>query len=462
MTVVRSIRIRKGLDLPIAGEPEQRIEQAVEPRCIALLAVDYIGLRPTMFVRVGDPVRRGQVLFEDKKNPGVRYTSPGAGTVVAINRGERRALHSVVIELNERERGRHLASEDAVKFQSYAAKDLPAVGRDDIRALLLESGQWTALRTRPFSKVPKPDTVPHSIFVTAMDTNPLAPSVDVVMKGYEEDFERGVEAVAKLTDGPTYLCKGPRSSIPANFRPGTEVVEFDGPHPTGTVGVHIHFLDPVHREKTVWHLNYQEVIAIGRLLSTGQLSVERTISLAGPQVLRPRLLQTRLGASTDDLVAGELRGGENRVISGSVLSGRSASGEIHGFLGRYHHQISAVREGRERVFLGWLLPGKDKFSTINLFASRLYNARKFAFTTSLNGGVRPIMPIGMYERVMPMDILPTHLLRALCVGNLEGAEQLGALDLDEEDLALCTFVSPSKIDYGPILRSNLEQIEREG
>lgn len=454
--------IKKGLRLPISGEPEQRIEAASPSRRVALLGEDYIGLKPTMFVQAGDPVKRGQALFEDKKTPGVVYTAPAAGTVAAIHRGAKRAFQSLVIEVSEAERNGTLGDADFAAFEAYTGNDPAGLSRDQIRALLVESGLWTALRTRPFSKVPSPETIPHSIFVCAMDTNPLAASVDVVIKGRERDFEKGLICVAKLTEGKTFLCKARGSAVPANPNTGIQIEEFDGPHPAGTVGLHIHLLDPVHREKSVWHIGYQDVIAIGRLFSTGKLDVDRVISLAGPSVQRPRLLRTRLGASTDELVAGELKPGEPRVISGSVLSGRAAYGEVFGYLGRYHHQVTALPEGRQREFLGWLAPGTNKFSVVNVFASRLMGNKTYNFTTNLNGSPRAMVPIGTYEQVMPMDILPTFLLRALIVGDVELAEQLGVLELDEEDLALCTFVCPGKYDYAEYLRSMLNTIDKEG
>jgi len=454
--------IRKGLDLPIAGAPVQEIEAAREPKTVAVLGDDYIGMKPTMVVQIGDAVKRGQILFEDKKTRGVRFTAPAAGTVTAVNRGAKRAFQSLVIELDDAERNGAIADVDMVSFASYTGNDPAGLSRDQITALLVESGLWTAFRTRPFSKVPEPGIEPHSIFVTAIDTNPLAPSVEKIVAGREEDFQRGLICVAKLTEGKTYLCKGKSAAVPANPNTGIIIEEFEGVHPAGTVGLHIHLLDPVHREKTVWNIGFQDVIAIGHLFNTGELDLERVVSLAGPMVAKPRLLSTRLGASTDNLTDGELKDGECRVISGSVLSGRQAQGEVHGYLGRYHQQISVIREGREREFLGWLAPGKDKFSILNLFISRITNGTSFEFTTSTHGSKRAMVPIGMYERVMPMDILPTHLLRALIAKDIEFAEQLGCLELDEEDLALCTFVCPGKYDYGTILRENLDVIDREG
>ena len=316
---------------------------------VALVADDYVGLRPTFYVAVGDSVRRGARLFDDKKQPGVRYTAPAAGTVTAIHRGQRRAFESLVIELSAEERqGRGLQ----VALSSFTGRHPSALSGDAVRAVLIESGLWTALRARPFSRVADPDVRPRSIFVTAIDTEPLAPAVDLVLRGRETDFEHGLAALAHLTDAPLFLCTSDRFplSVPEVARLRHE--QFAGPHPAGTVGLHIHRLDPAGRGRVVWHVGYQDVLAIGLLFRTGEIDATRVIALAGPAVIRPRLLQTRVGAATDELVRDELREGEVRVVSGSVLSGREASGPAHGFLGRYHRQVSALFEGRQREFMG--------------------------------------------------------------------------------------------------------------
>ncbi len=368
-------------------------------------------------------------------------------------------MQSLVIQLSTAERS---GEAEQAEYGSAPSGSPEALGADEVRALLVESGLWTALRTRPFSKVPAPDTNPHAIFVNAMDTQPLAPLPEVVIRERREDFELGLRLVSKLTDGSTYLCVAAGSELAERCNAPVSVEQFQGPHPAGTPGLHIHLLAPVSRGHTVWTLGYQDAIAIGALFATGRLSVERVISLAGPAVQRPRLVRSRLGASIEEHVDGEFDAGEIRVISGSVLSGKKAMGPVFGFLCRHHLQISALAEGREREFMGWAAPGRRRYSVVPVFASRLLRAQSFDFTTSTHGSHRPIVPIGLYERVMPMDILPTFLLRALAVGDIEHAEQLGALELDEEDLALCTFVDPGKSDFGPMLRHNLERIEKEG
>ena len=456
-------RITRGLRLPIAGEPSGPVEDGRPARYVALLAADYVGLRPTMHVSVGDTVARGQLLFEDKTMPGVRFTSPAAGTVTAINRGARRALQSVVIEQSRAEReGR---APEAAVFGAFSGRHPEGMTGEAVRELLIESGQWTALRARPYGRIADPATSPHSIFVTAIDTNPLAPPVSALVEGREGPFERGLAALMRLTDGAVFVCTGPLDAVRVPASGGERIRHevFDGVHPAGTVGLHIHTLDPVDRRKVVWHIGIQDVIAIGRLFETGVLDVARIVALGGPLVPRPRLLRTRIGVATGALVEGEVDpGAEHRVISGSVLSGRLASGDVDGYLGRYHQQVSVLAEGRNREFLAWLGPGLDAFSTIRTFASSLLPGRRFAMTTSTHGSPRAIVPIGMYERVVPMDLLPTPMLRALVMHDVERAEELGCLELDEEDVALCTFVDPGKTDFGPHLRRVLETLRAEG
>ena len=453
-------RIRKGLRLPIAGSPVQEVERASTPRHVAVLAEDFVGLRPAMHVSVGDDVRLGQLLFEDKKIPGVRYTAPASGTVVAINRGNRRVLRSIVIELSRDEReGR---APDQVRLSAFSGRHPTALSDDDVLELLVDSGLWVALRARPFSRVANPAQRPHSIFVTAIDTHPLAPSLEVLARHAAVPFERGIAVLGRLTDGPVFVCTAPDSSIRVPTDGQVRHEWFAGPHPAGTVGVHIHTLDAVDRRKVVWHLGLQDVIAIGSLFETGLIDVSRVVSLSGPPVVHPRLLRTRLGAALGELVADGLEEGEHRIISGSVLAGRSASGEVLGYLGRYHQQVSVLTEYRTREFLGWLSPGWNRFSTTTTYVSSVLGRRQFRLTTSTNGSQRAIVPIGVFEKVMALDLLPTPLLRALLVGDVGRAEELGCLELDEEDLALCTFVCPGKNQYGPHLRSVLRTIEEEG
>ena len=446
--------IKESLDLPITGAPKQTIEEGNQISSVAILGMDYVGMKPKMLVAEGDKVKLGQALFEDKKNPGVIFTAPGAGTVKAIHRGERRVLQSVVIEL----KGKQEES-----FQAYSAKELSSLTTEQITENLVASGLWTLFRTRPYGKVPMLDSTPRSIFVTAIDTRPLAADPAVIINDRSEDFTNGLAVVAQLTQGKTYLCKATGADIPVGDNISLEIAEFSGGHPAGLPSTHIHFIDPVSVNKTVWHIDYQAVMAIGALFTTGKLNVQRVVALSGPAVKEPRLLRTRFGANTDELVKDQLNDSENRVISGSVLYGHEATAWAS-YLGAYSNQVSALREGRERELFGWIVAGKDKYSALNVYTSSCDRAsgRLFPLTTDKNGSNRAIVPVGVFESVNPLDILPTPLLKAMVVGATDQAQLLGCLELDEEDMSLYTFVDPGKHDFAPVLRANLTKIEKEG
>lgn len=443
------INIKKGLDLPITGSPEQKISDGPKVTQVAVVGPDFVGMKPTMTVQEGDRVKKGQVVFTDKKTDGVQYVAPASGVVKATNRGERRVLLSVVIEID---------GNDEETFDSYPADKLATLSAGDIEKNLVASGLWTTLRTRPFSRVPELGSRPEAIFINAMDTNPLAADPQVVISADAEAYKQGVTIISRLTDGKTYVCKAPGASVPSAGVEQTE--EFGGPHPAGLTGTHVHFLHPVSESRNVWSIGYQDVIAIGKLFTTGKLSTDCVVALAGPQVKNPRLVRTLTGASLAELTKGELKDGENRIISGSVFGGRNAAGDL-AFLGRYHTQVSVLEEGRDRPMLHYLRPGFDRFSAMPIYVTKLMK-KMFDFTTTTNGSERAMVPIGTYERIMPLDVLPTQLLRALIVEDMESAIALGALELDEEDLALCSFVCPGKYEYGPILRKNLTRIEAEG
>ena len=445
------ITIKKGLDLPIAGTPSQVINDGKSITKVALLGEEYVGMRPTMHARVGDEVKKGQVLFADKKNPGVVFTSPASGKVIEVNRGAKRVLQSLVIEV---------AGNEQITFNNYEANQLAGLDRDTVKTQLVESGAWTALRTRPFSKVPAVDSETQAIFVTAMDTNPLAAEPELIINEQSDAFVAGLDILSTLTSGKVYVCKK-GTSLPRSSQSNVEEHVFDGPHPAGLAGTHMHYLYPVNAQNVAWSINYQDVIAFGKLFLTGEIYTDRVVSLAGPVVNNPRLVRTQLGASLDELTDSELMPGEVRVISGSVLTGTQATGP-HAYLGRYHQQVSVLREGRDKELFGWAMPGKNKFSVTRSFLGHLFKGQLFNMTTTTNGSDRSMVPIGNYERVMPLDMEPTLLLRDLCAGDVDSAQALGALELDEEDLALCTFVCPGKYEYGQLLRECLDTIEKEG
>ncbi len=436
------IRIDEGLDIPITGAPAGTVGDGPTVASVALLGDDYVGLSPAMRVKEGDQVKLGQTLFVDRKRPDIRFTSPGSGTVVEINRGARRALLSVVVRLG---------GDEEETFASWPETGLSALRRDQVLEALFASGMWPALRARPFNKVADPGAAPRSIFVTATDSNPLAPPPETIINAHPDDFANGLTVVSRLTDGPVFVCQKPNVELSKSPANNVSVEMFSGPHPAGLVGTHIHHLDPIGAGKSVWHIGYQDVIAVGHLFTTGQLMTERTVALAGPMVREPCLIRTRLGANTENLTRDALMDGESRVISGSVLSGHWAK-EATAYLGRYHNQVSVIAEGGD----------EEAFSIYRGFGSKPWGTKRFSLTSTAHGKTTAMIPFGGYERVLPLDILATPLLRALLVGDVEMAEALGCLELDEEDLALCTFVCPSKLDHGPLLRAMLNRLEKEG
>ncbi len=446
------IKINKGLDLPINGSPKQEILDGPSVTEVALLGEDYLGMKPSMKIRLDQKVKCGDVLFVDKKIEGVIFTAPASGTIKAINRGAKRKLLSVVIEIE---------GDEYKEFAKYDATQLSQLAHQEVVDNIVNAGLWPSFRTRPMSKVPAIDSKPAAIFVSLMDTNPLAADPMVVVKPNIESFNHGLTVIKHLTDGELFVSFDGNDSHDMVKNPQATYQAFAGVHPAGNVGTHIHYLKPVNEARTVWHIGYQDVIAIGKLFTTGHLYTERVISLAGPLVKAPRLVKTRIGASTEQLVKSQIDENDERVISGSVFNGHIAV-RHRAYLGRYHNQISVLAEGREKEFFGWIHLGTDKFSVTKAFSSHLNRNKKFNFTTSTGGSERAIMPIGSYEKVMPWDILPTQLLRSIVVGDTDTAKQLGCLEFDEEDLALCTFVCPGKYEYGPILRDILTTIEKEG
>nr|CAA6829773.1 MAG: Na(+)-translocating NADH-quinone reductase subunit A (EC [uncultured Thiotrichaceae bacterium] len=446
------MKITKGLNLPISGKPEQTISDHSSPTKVAVLGRDYHDLRPAMKVEEGDHVKIGQVLFTDRKNAGVNFTAPGAGTVKAINRGPRRVLNSVVIELD--------GQEESIDFGAHAPDELASLDADVIREKLIESGQWVAFRSRPYSKPAAIDSSPTSIFVNVMDTRPLAADPLVVLREDDESFLQGMQLISRLAP-KVFVCHLEGAAVPNAAASNISYHGFEGVHPAGLPGTHIHFLDPVSEDKSVWYINYQDVSAIGKLFTTGKLFVDRVVALGGPPLENPRLVRTRLGVCTDELVRNEMSDVDQqvRVISGSVFGGHRSAG-WSAYMGRYNLQVSVLDEGEPREFLHWLNPMLKQFSVLNVFFSKGLKDQEFNFSSTRNGSERAMVPLGNYERVMPLDILPTQLLRAILTRDTVLAQELGALELDEEDLSLCTFVCHGKYEYGSALRECLRMIEK--
>ncbi len=447
---MQEIKLSKGLDIPVLGAPTGAIEDAAATQAVAILGRDYIGLKPRLLVEEGDLVASGTPILFHKDLPDVLITAPRSGRIKAINRGARRVLISVEIEADA-------SAPEPLDFSKTGDGTTPA----GLTERLCTAGLWTSFRTRPYSKVPEPGTMPAAIYVTAMDTEPLSGDASAIINEEPDAFTRGLEAIAKLTEGATYLCLETGAQLPGSDLPDITPVSFSGPHPAGLAGTHMHFLEPPSAEKLVWTIGFHDVIAIGRLLLTGHLDMRRTIALSGPLCTNPRMVRTDAGASMTDLCARDLAEGvPARIISGSILSGQAGDGP-DAYLGRYGRQITLIAEDKEQIPMGWIRPMASKYAVQPVLGSAI--AKKlYALTSNLNGGRRAMVPIGTFEQLVPQDFLPTQLLRALLVMDTDAAQALGALELDEEDVALCGFACPAKYEYGMALRDSLTKIEKEG
>ena len=442
--------LKKGLNIPVLGIPDQVIHGEKNPKTVAVLGPDYKGLKPKMLVSVGDKVKRGTPLFCHKDSPEISYVSPCKGKVKVINRGDKRVLLSVVIDVES-------LSDKGINIIKTHSNEKSQ--EQFVKKCLFDSGLWTSFLTRPYSKVPSSDSLPSSIFITAMDTEPLCPDAELIINHDLKAFNEGVKKISLLTKGKVFICTKNNSQLKVN---DFDTYEFAGPHPAGLAGTHMHFLDAPSATKTVWSIGYQDVIAIGKLFLTGFIDVSRIVSIAGPHALKPRLVKTVLGASLDDILDGEYNQAEGcRVISGSILSGFHATNEL-AYLGKYSRQITIIKEDLEKHFFGWIKPQPNKFSVMPVLLSAFGFFKLFNLTSNLNGGRRAMVPTGVFETLMPQDFLPTQMLRALLVMDTDVAQSLGALELDEEDLALCTFACPAKYEYGSALRDSLQKIEKEG
>nr|WP_258571059.1 Na(+)-translocating NADH-quinone reductase subunit A [Flavimaribacter sediminis] len=447
---VQQFTLRKGLDIPVLGAPVQDIENGPIVRTVAILGDDYLDLKPRLSVQEGDVVGAGSPVLAHKDLPDAIIASPVSGRVKAINRGARRRLISVEIEVDKN-------AAPPVDFSDVG--DIKTT--EGLVERLCAAGLWTSFRTRPYSKIPDPSTRPAAIYLTAMDTEPLAADPEIVIADSADDFARGLGAVAQLTEGPTYLCHAAGLALPGSDAPGVEPAAFSGPHPAGLAGTHMHFLEPPTAEKIVWTIGYHDVIVIGRLLATGRYDASRVIALCGPVCAKPRLIRTIAGASLIDLTQGEYpQNFPVRMISGSILSGRAGDGPA-AYLGRYARQVTLIEEDHKQIPMGWIRPMPSKFAVQPVLGSA-FSRKLYALTSNLNGGRRAMVPTGTFEQLMPQDFLPTQLLRALLVMDSDQAQALGALELDEEDLGLVGFACPAKYEYGLALRDCLTKIEKEG
>ncbi|MEM8711585.1 MAG: NADH:ubiquinone reductase (Na(+)-transporting) subunit A [Planctomycetota bacterium] len=447
-----TIKAKRGLDLPIHGAAgSSEVVSRLDVTRVALLPQEYWGAKVRLLAQEGDEVRVGTPLFADRRDENVVYTSPAAGKIVAVHRGHRRAVLSIVVEAT--------GFTDAEPFEKM---DVDAASPEDIKNALIGSGLWPTIRRRPFDKVALTTDEPAGIIVQAYDSAPLAPDLTQVVEGRDLDIDAGLSALAKLTKGQVHLCVKKGVKWGRFVEDGVQCHHFDGPHPAGTAGFAIHKLCPAGANRPVWHVGIQDVADIGQLLRTGQRPVERIVAITGPAAKTPQLVKTRPGADLSALCKDASSATETRIVNGSAVWGNKADFDGHtGFLGRYNSQVTLLEDAVKRDLIGWALPVSGRYTQTNTVWDKFFR-KTFKYDTDTNGSLRAIVPIGQYESVMPLDVLATQLIKALASNDMEAAEKLGVLELAEEDLALCQVVDPSKIPITDMLRDMLTTIEKEG
>lgn len=451
-------KLKKGYEIKLAGKTEKVIINAEKPKLLASQPPDYLGHKPKLDVDIGSAVKIGSPLFHDKQNPDIKFHSPASGKVVQVNRGERRAILEVVVESD--------GKDDAIDFGKHTNSELVALSPEDIKKKLLSGGVWPVIKQRPFSKIANPVETPRDIFVGAMDTAPLAADREFLLQDEEENFAAGLKILEKLTEGTVYLTidASKTEHVPAiaNAK-GVEIHAFKGKHPAGNISVHIHHIKPINMGEIVWYVNAVDVALIGKFFLEGKFPVERIVAVAGSSV-KPearKYYRTWLGASIQTIInESTLDDDVIRVISGDVMSGRKIN--ENGYIGFYGRTITVIPDSKRREFFGWLTPGLKDESFSRLFLSKIFPPKEYVVDTRIHGGKRAFIQTGDYEKVMPMDIYPSHLVKSIMAGEIEDMIALGLLEVDEEDFALCSYICPSKIDFGAHIRSGLDVLEKEG
>lgn len=444
------IKLRKGLNIKLAGKAEKILLPEIPIARYGVRFADFPGLVARLEVQEGDRVMAGSVLFHDKSFPEIKYVSPVPGVVREVIRGEKRVLTEVVID------------QDGTDKIDFGAADPLSLSREEVKEKLLESGLWPVLRQRPYHIVARPSETPRDVFISAFDTAPLAPDLDFVMANTHGGFlQAGINALTRLTDGKVHVSQEPEGSRVAEMKnlQNVEFHRFSGPHPAGNVGVQIHHIAPVSKGEVVWTVDLQDVVAIGRLFSTGFHDREKIIALAGPAAQHRKYHRMRPGASVSGILKGNLGEGNLRIISGNVLTGKKISPE--GSFGFYDNMVTVIPEGDYHEFFGWATPGLNKFSYWRTFVSKLLPAREYMMDTNMHGGHRAFVVTGHYENVLPMDIYPVHLLKAILAGDVELMENLGIYEVAEEDFALCEYIDPSKTEIQEIIRSGISLMIKE-
>ncbi|MBN1599949.1 MAG: Na(+)-translocating NADH-quinone reductase subunit A [Bacteroidales bacterium] len=445
-----TIKIRKGLNINLKGKAEKIFVKADKAELFAVKPTDFYGLVPKLTVKLDDTVKAGSELFYDKYKPQIKFTAPVSGKIQLINRGERRRILEVVISPDEE-----------IEYESFKQADPATISRNEVIQNLLDSGLWPTLRQRPYNIIANPEDTPKAIFISAFDTAPLAPDYDFVVKGKEQEFQYGVNALIKLSGGKVHLnvnSEYPPSNVFSQAQ-GVQINKFKGPHPVGNVGTQIHYIDPVNKGEVVWTISPQDVILIGRLFLKGKYDASRIVALTGSEVLKPKYYKTIGGSCIRSITKENVKEGELRFISGNVLTGTKVY--QNGFLGFYDSQITVIPEGNFHEFMGWLSPGFKKYSFYRSFFSWMNPEKEYTINTNLHGGKRALMITGSFERVFPMDIYPMQLLKAIIIEDIDLMEKLGIYEVAEEDFALCEFIDTSKTDIQSIVRKGLDLMIKE-
>ena len=445
------IKIKRGLNIKLAGEAGKVFSNIPLPETFAIKPPNFIGITPKLLVQQGDEVQAGTPLFFDKNNEAIKFCSSVSGEVIEIIRGAK----SQIMEIK-------ILADKEISYADFNKANPNELSREEIIRLLLNSGVWPFIRQRPFGIIANPDDIPESIFISAFDSNPLAPDYNFIIKGNEADFQTGLDAVKKLTNGKIHLNINADSTKATAFTnvKGVEINQISGPHPAGNVGVQIHHIDPVNKGELVWYLNPQDIVIIGRLFNQGKFDATRIIALTGSQIKNPQYFKTITGSAVKNMIAESgLKDGENRIISGNVLTGNKISAD--GYLDFYDSQLTVIPEGHEYEFMGWLAPGFNKFSMSRAFFSWLTPNKKHELNSNLHGEERPFVITGEYEKVLPMDIYPVQLLKSILIEDVEMMEKLGIYEVVEEDFALCEFVCTSKIESQDIIRRGIDIIRKE-
>lgn len=445
----KTIKLRKGFDIKMQGAAEHIFFQNPMPETVALKPTDFVGMTAKMVVKEGDKVLAGDPLFIDKFHPEIQFASPVSGVVTAVNRGERRALLNVVVK-----------PDAEIEYKKFENGSLDSMSREQVIAAMLNAGVWPFVKQRPYDVIANPNDKPKSIHISAFDSAPLAPDYTFALEESAADFQVGINALKKLTDGAVNLniYKEERAKTTFTQVTGVEQNFFQGPHPAGNVGVQIHHIDPINKGDVVWVVNPQDVIIIGRLFSKGIFDARVVVALTG-QVKKPLYYKTILGASIKSFLEKEAINDDMRVISGNVLTGTKLGKDD--YIGFYDSQVTVIEEGNKPTFMGWLAPGFGKYSFSRAFFSWLQPNKKYTLNTNYNGGARAFVFTGIYEQVLPMDIYPMQLLKAIITEDIDKMEQLGIYEVVPEDFALCEFVCPSKIEIQSILRQGLDTIRKE-